>query len=384
MLGLGAELFGPGVRAKVAIAAVETRSFQRAERVLAGLSGIAISGRHVGRIARGFGERLVGEQSARTEAFEEGTLDVEVANPPELAVVEIDGGNVNTRAEGHGPGVHEPGWRATKNALFQRMASTEHDVDPCPEPPDWLQNRRRVRQLALEIGGSAEGVEAPEDDESGECSPGYDAPRPLVRTCLASTVDYAEFGRAMAVEAHRRSFDRAPRRAFLGDGYAANWTIWKRRFPTYVPIVDLLHVVAHVYRAAVAVGGDEDFGWGLALEWTRACWQGRVADVAADLEEWLAERPPADEEVAPDDPREIVRRQIGYLRTNAERMQYPEYRRRGLPITTALMESLVKEIHWRVKGTEKFWNLPGGTDPILALQAAALSEDERFEQLLQG
>jgi hypothetical protein len=37
-------------------------------------------------------------------------------------------------------------------------------------------------------------------------------------------------------------------------------------------------------------------------------------------------------------------------------MDYPRYRREGLPLNSAHMESLVKEIGYRVKGTEKFWN----------------------------
>ncbi len=36
-------------------------------------------------------------------------------------------------------------------------------------------------------------------------------------------------------------------------------------------------------------------------------------------------------------------------------MNYPQYRQAGLPTTSALMESLVKEISARVNGTEKFW-----------------------------
>jgi hypothetical protein len=41
------------------------------------------------------------------------------------------------------------------------------------------------------------------------------------------------------------------------------------------------------------------------------------------------------------------------------------------------MASLVKEIKYRVKGTEVFWNNPEGAEAILQVRAAALSEDER-------
>ena len=58
------------------------------------------------------------------------------------------------------------------------------------------------------------------------------------------------------------------------------------------------------------------------------------------------------------DPRQIVATTINYLENNQDRMKYPEYRQAGLPVTTAWMESLVKEINYRVKGTEMFWNAP--------------------------
>jgi hypothetical protein len=59
-------------------------------------------------------------------------------------------------------------------------------------------------------------------------------------------------------------------------------------------------------------------------------------------------------------------------------MDYPRYRREGLPVTSTLMESLIKEMNYRVKGSEKFWNNPAGANHILAVKAAALSEDERL------
>jgi hypothetical protein len=64
-------------------------------------------------------------------------------------------------------------------------------------------------------------------------------------------------------------------------------------------------------------------------------------------------------------------------------MSYPEYRRQGLPITTAWMESLVKEINYRVKETDMFWNNPEVAEAILQVRAAALSEDERLTKHLR-
>ncbi len=86
---------------------------------------------------------------------------------------------------------------------------------------------------------------------------------------------------------------------------------------------------------------------------------------------------------APDsDPRKIVAGTVTYLENNRARMNYPEYRKAGLPVTTAWMESLVKEMNYRVKGTEMFWNNPTGAEAILQVRAAALSDDDRLSQYL--
>jgi|GEM_PF-2499040 len=88
----------------------------------------------------------------------------------------------------------------------------------------------------------------------------------------------------------------------------------------------------------------------------------------------------------PDDPRRTAQSILTSLTNNRSRMNSPEYRRQGLSSTSSLMESLVKKIHWRVTGTKKFWpqrndSGPTGATPILALPAAALSEDDPLEAL---
>ncbi|HEY1186621.1 MAG TPA: hypothetical protein VGE74_03140 [Gemmata sp.] len=59
-------------------------------------------------------------------------------------------------------------------------------------------------------------------------------------------------------------------------------------------------------------------------------------------------------------------------------MDYPRYRREGLPTTSSLVESLVGKFNARVKGKQKHWNRPEGAESILQLRAAFLGEDERL------
>jgi hypothetical protein len=56
-------------------------------------------------------------------------------------------------------------------------------------------------------------------------------------------------------------------------------------------------------------------------------------------------------------------------------MKYDEYRRQGLPIVSSLVESMVKQVSRRVKGTEKFWG-EEGAEAILQLRADYLSDGD--------
>ena len=55
---------------------------------------------------------------------------------------------------------------------------------------------------------------------------------------------------------------------------------------------------------------------------------------------------------------------------------------RGLPITSVAVESLIKEINLRVKGTEKFWNDLEGGEPILQIRSGVLREDDRLKKYI--
>ena len=53
-------------------------------------------------------------------------------------------------------------------------------------------------------------------------------------------------------------------------------------------------------------------------------------------------------------------------------MNYPAYRKQGLPVTSTYVESTVKQINRRMKGTEKFWS--HGVESMLTLVADHLSD----------
>jgi hypothetical protein len=229
-----------------------------------------------------------------------------------------------------------------------------------------------------EVDGPPDTPEASGPGKKG--APVTETPRRLVRTCVASLHDSRSFGPLAAAEAQERDFYRAERRAFVGDGQANNWSIQRGYFPDFEPIVDLLHVLCYLYRAAWAAGGEEGPRWSLYLSWLRACWQGRVGEVIAALGvcQGRLGKPPPGEELPEYDPRRLVAEALSYLGNNQGRMDYPRYRREGLPLTSSLVESLVGEFNARLKGPQKFWNRPEGAEALLQVRAALLSEDARL------
>ena len=316
------------------------------------------------------------------------TVDVQ----PDLAAVFFDGGRMRTREPDQGRGVHQPHWRETKNAGFHRMESQSFSEDPQPELPDCFRNEAYVEKLVkglknLKKEGREEELRSEESVPTSTVSapvqePASWQPERLFHTCLSSLATSEEFGPMMAAEADARGFFTAKKKAFLGDGQACNWTIQRRWFPDFVPIADFVHAVEYIYTAAKTVHADAASRWRQYLEWATACWKGDVAKVMVDLRAWQSRLGmlPEGEKVSETDPRKIIHGVTTYFANSGVRMDYPRYRQEGLPVTSSLAESLVKQISKRVKGTEKFWNDGPSGEAILQLRAAVISDGDRLQR----
>lgn len=386
-LGLDARELTPLLVGRITHAGAETRSFKRAAIVMKQVAGQPVSAKTIERVVHDVGGELAQRRDADPKTDD--ALARRPESPPTLAVVECDGGRIRTREPGHGPGVHRAGegWRETKNACLIRATRTRSDDDPEPGPPACFGDPKHVAKIAeTEALSVASASPTPESrrrtsgpSEDPELVPAADwHPRRLVRTVLSSMAESKDFGKQMAREAKRRRFGEAPARAFLGDGLPWNWSIWRRHFSDFTPILDFIHVLSYLFVAAKAVHEDAEDAWSQYLAWMRGAWRGEVGQVLEELRLWQAKLGEPPQEAADHDPRKIVARTIHYLANNQGRMNYPEYRQAGLPVTTAWMESLVKEVNYRVKGTEMFWNHPEGAEAILQVRAAALSDDERL------
>lgn len=358
------------------------------------MAGIDISESQVRRLAHKVGAELIAERDRKVIEHRRRQLPARTEVIPEAVVVEVDGGRIRTRAAERGPGVHEAQNKEDKVACLATLSGPTFAADPCPEPPESFQCPRRVQRLVAQMkgrAGEAAAQENPDEPAPAVSSAGEPegterwSPERLVRTCVASLETSASFGPMMAAEAQERHFYEAPRRAFVADGSAYNWTIHRGYFGTFEPIADFLHVVCYVFSSAVAVSVDEASGWSQYLAWMRMCWQGRVAEVLTELDQWqacLGEPPPGEAATAEErrDPRRVVAQARSYLGNNRDRMAYPRYRREGLPTTSSLVESLVGEVNARVKSKQKHWNRPAEAESILQLRAAVLSQDDRLHR----
>ena len=70
---------------------------------------------------------------------------------------------------------------------------------------------------------------------------------------------------------------------------------------------------------------------------------------------------------------EVQRRELGYFTTNAERMRYGTFRRKGYHIATGVMEAACKQVvHQRLDQVGMHWRQETA-EAVVALRAAVLS-----------
>jgi hypothetical protein len=202
--------------------------------------------------------------------------------------------------------------------------------------------------------------------------------RPRVRTVVATMENSAVFGWLVAAEVHRRGLDLAKRKGCVCDGQGYNGSIYEMHLLPlgFIAILDFLHLLAYLDDAAHAYrGSDAARGWKTYEQWLRWAWSGNVSTLLSALRAASAELAAKGSAAAAR--KQTVDETLTYVTNNRERMDYPEYRRLGLPVSSAPVESTIKPINRRVKGSEKFW-LEGGAEAMLQLRAAQLSQDDRW------
>jgi hypothetical protein len=355
-------------------------SFQQASKDLKEEAELDVSDQRIMRATKRIGQERVAERDAATKAWAELSLPEQQASPkeqvPQLACVEMDGGRLQIRnrkpLEEEMQRTKKAGfWREDKVGCLLSMASEVSEEDPCPQIPKTLIDLGRMRKISREIKGFCIPDEAESTREETVSQRRVGQPEVLVRSVIATREDIHAFGKQLAAAAWQRGFAAAPRKAFVGDGQDANWAVWRRHFSHYTPILDFIHAICYVFAAAVAGRPLRESG-SIYCEWAQWVWSGEVQRVIEALRVRQQELglPEENEE---ESPRCKVADALRYLQNQKSRMHYDAYRRMGLPITSSHIESTIKQINRRVKGTEKFWS-EGGAESLLQLAADYLSE----------
>jgi hypothetical protein len=393
-LGLDQTGFSPRVQQKAVHAGVHEVSFQEASNRLAALADLKIGPKPIERLVHRIGRERIDQRDAAVAAHQRLPLMAKdaAADPkrpcPSVAMVSVDGGRLQTRPDASEESDSErtSHWRESKASVLETYQGAVHPTDPDPHVPRCFLDLKRTMEVVRGLGHALpvglcfdEGVPPEQPRDGAEETGPSRAARPgrpvrLVRSVLASRACSDDFGPMMHQAAWERNFFGANRRVFLGDGLPVNWSIHRQHFSTFTPIVDFVHALSYVFAAAFA-GRPQGEGAVAYVRWIQAVWSGQVSTILPELEQRCAALGPPPEGCAESDPRRLVFDARRYLSNNAKRMRYDAYRREGLPIMTSAVESVIKLINRRVKGSEKYWS-ESGAEAILQLRADYLSETE--------
>jgi hypothetical protein len=383
----------PRVLAKMVWAGTAAASFEAASKDLAYLANLSISDERVRRACGHVGTDRMDAHQRLQEAFQKKPLLEQIyAKPadveaPDIACVMADGGryqHLDRTADSPRPTSARKGehWKESRIGLLARMSGAQYDSDPQPELPPELRYAAMAETLSemgktgakLDFLAETAGVEIASSTElEGLVGPTLDS-----RSVVASRQSWEDFGPLLASQAWYHGFAAASRKVFVSDGSPTIEKMQRTHFAHYTSVLDILHALSYSLAAARAVSDHEDGAREKYDNWAEKIWKGRVEDVIDELTAYETKlgQPPAD--VRSDDPREIVRTSRVYYENHTDRMDYPTYRRLGLPLTSSLMESTVKQVSRRVKGSEKYWSSAGG-EAMLRLCGEYLSEDEPME-----
>lgn len=406
----------PSLQEKTSYLGTLLQSFPDGEKAIRKLLEMTLGRKRIERLTERIGAERVGEREAEVELFETLTLSEKLAGPegvvpPKAAAVMGDGGRFQKTAQNADSKTHwheyKAGFCAALDGRPDGVPAGKDAPDPLPEVPTFLLNLEQVETLTREIGRKA--ADVPEADEQTSESlddriPLQDvssleqleqlvasadkpreeksskklplSPKLLRRDVVATSRNSDAFGVQLAARAWSLGLFQAERKAFVADGSSWLWTIWDRWFKPFefVPILDVIHAVTHLYAAATA-GRPLTEGGPVYRRWITWVWQGDVAKVIAEVAARQEELGLPTDDDGDTSPRQIVHRTLTYLQNQHSRMDYPRYRKLGLSITSSLMESTVKQLNRRIKGTEKFWNDTGG-EAMLQMKADTLSDSD--------
>jgi len=301
--------------------------------MLESLAGLSISAKRVQLITERVGAELCRERDQATEAFLSGTAcRVEAAGTPELLVISADGGRVQTR---------------------------QADKDK-----KWKEDK---------VGLVYEAVPAPET-----AGHEYKGPEARKRSVVATLESWDRLGDHLSERADWRGYGSAVEVVFLSDAAQGIRSVRERCCIDATFILDWAHAVGHLSQCAQAAFGPGPKAEHWLDQQKDRLWNGRVKVVISTLSRLSTKLGKPRKKASENDPCRILATNVNYFRTNSHGMDYPTYRRKGWPIGSGIVESTIKQIGKRLKGTEKHWSIKGAEE-TLQVVAHLLSQDGKWE-----
>jgi hypothetical protein len=156
-----------------------------------------------------------------------------------------------------------------------------------------------------------------------------------------------------------------PKVVVLGDGAVWIWNLADEHFGERIEIVDYYHATEHIWVLAKAFYGE---GTAKTKRWGERQCRRLLAQGVEPLLRALRAIKRCAPEVAP-----LLRRERGYFRSNAARMDYPTFRKQGLPIGSGAVESEAKRlVQQRMKRPGARWS-DVGAQAVLNVRSRMLS-----------
>jgi hypothetical protein len=174
-----------------------------------------------------------------------------------------------------------------------------------------------------------------------------------------------EFGRRIFAEALSRGMHQAKQVVVIADGAKYNWEISSTHFPFAIEIVDLYHARQHLHALCchMAPQGGQKLET-LSKRWKSFLDQGKIEQIIQEVRQTLPKKTSMPEE---------VRKELGYLETNKDRMQYADFREKGLFVGSGVIEAGCKTIiSQRLKRSGMEWTVKGA-NAIIALRTCYFS-----------
>lgn len=326
------------------------------------------------------------EKSLRDAFLEKSIPDQNHSGPadkeaPELAVLMSDGGRYQRLDRSAGKPDSGSFWKESRMAILLSMKTKSHQEDPDADLPDFLQDvciAKKLAEMGSVSGDNSQGQNSKNKHAEVTDESPWQRPELISKDVVASGQTWKEFGPMAASAAWYAGFFKATQKVFVSDGSSAIEEMQQQWFGNFTSVLDIMHALSYSLAEARAIYRDQTDSWECYRRFATFIWQGKVDDVIAELDQHQRELgdPPAD--ASDTDAREVVRRSRVYYRNHRGRMNYPEYRRRGYPLTSSIMESTVKQVNRRIKGSEKFWSTAGG-EAVLGLRAAYISDSKPME-----